>query len=77
MPPEEKSRQQIDAQLERCGWIVQTRDRINLSVARVRGVGVCGVSQPAATGIPSAAIHFAEGILRRPGMSAASSILTG
>jgi type I restriction enzyme R subunit len=42
MAPEEKSRQQIDAQLERCGWIVQTRDRINLSAAR--GVAVCELS---------------------------------
>ena len=42
MTAEEKARQEIDAQLTRCGWVVQTRDGINLSAAR--GVAVCELS---------------------------------
>ena len=39
MSPEEKARQQIDAQLTASGWTVQTRDKINLSTST--GVAVC------------------------------------
>src|ERR1035438_10603618 len=42
MTPEEKARQIIDAQLNRCGWVVQTKNNINLSAAR--GVAVCELS---------------------------------
>ena len=42
MTPEEKARQQIDAQLTASGWAVQTKDKINLSAAR--GVAVCELS---------------------------------
>ena len=48
MTPEEKARQEIDAQLARCGWVVQTRDQINLSAAR--GVALCELSFK--TGVP-------------------------
>ncbi len=37
--PEELARQQIDALLRKCGWIVQTKTEINLSAAC--GVAVC------------------------------------
>ncbi len=42
MTPEEKARQEIDAQLTKCGWVVQTKDKINLSASR--GVAVCELS---------------------------------
>jgi len=42
MTPEEKARQQIDAQLTAAGWAVQAKDRINLSAAR--DVAVCELS---------------------------------
>jgi type I restriction enzyme R subunit len=42
MTPEEKARQIIDAQLNRCGWVVQTKNNIKLSAAR--GVAVCELS---------------------------------
>lgn len=42
MTPEQKAREQIDAQLARCGWVVQTKDKINLSASR--GVAVCELS---------------------------------
>ena len=42
MTPEEKAREQIDAQLTASGWAVQTKDRINLSAAR--GVAICELS---------------------------------
>ncbi len=48
MTPEEKARQQIDAQLTASGWAVQTRDKINLTASR--GVAVCELSF--ATGEP-------------------------
>ncbi|MGA7215448.1 MAG: DEAD/DEAH box helicase family protein, partial [Terrimicrobiaceae bacterium] len=48
MTPEEKSREEIDAQLAASGWVVQTKDRINL--AANRGVAVCELSF--ATGEP-------------------------
>ena len=48
MTPEEKARQLIDAQLAASGWVVQTKDHINLSAAR--GVAVCELSF--ATGEP-------------------------
>jgi type I restriction enzyme, R subunit len=48
MTPEETARQQIDAQVIASGWIVQTKDKINLSAAR--GVAVCELSF--ATGEP-------------------------
>jgi len=31
MTPEETARAEIDVQLTRCGWVVQTKDQINLS----------------------------------------------
>ena len=48
MTPEEKAREQIDAQLAASGWAVQTKDIINLSAAR--GVAICELSF--ATGEP-------------------------
>ena len=48
MTPEEKSREEIDAQLAASGWVVQTKDRINL--AATRGVAICELSF--ATGEP-------------------------
>ncbi len=33
--PEELARQEIDRQLEECGWIVESRNEINLSGQRV------------------------------------------
>ena len=48
MTPEETSRQQIDAQLIASGWVVQTKDNINLAASR--GVAVCELSF--ATGEP-------------------------
>src|ERR1700684_2622479 len=39
MTPEEKARQKIDAMLAASGWIVQTKEKINLSAAR--GVAIC------------------------------------
>ena len=48
MTPEEKARQLIDAQLAASGWVVQTKDNLNLSAAR--GVAVCELSF--ATGEP-------------------------
>lgn len=48
MTPEEKARQEIDAQLTASGWIVQTKDKINLSASR--GVAICELSF--ATGEP-------------------------
>ena len=38
MTPEEKARQQIDSDLERCGWTVQDKSALNLSASR--GVAV-------------------------------------
>ena len=40
MKPEQEARQQIDDQLQAAGWTVQTRDEVNLGVAR--GVAVEG-----------------------------------
>jgi hypothetical protein len=34
MTPEKKARLPIDAQLSACGWVVQAKDKINLSAAR-------------------------------------------
>ena len=34
MTPEEKARQQIDAILSRCGWIVQDKSQMNLHAAK-------------------------------------------
>src|SRR3989442_5198223 len=48
MTPEEEARQRIDAMLVASGWIVQTKDKINLSAAR--GVAICELSF--ATGEP-------------------------
>ena len=42
MTPEEKARQQIDAQLLASGWVVQTKVTLYLSAAR--GVAVCELS---------------------------------
>ncbi|HEX5397575.1 MAG TPA: DEAD/DEAH box helicase family protein, partial [Verrucomicrobiae bacterium] len=42
MTPEEKARQEIDAQLTASGWAVQAKDKINLSTQR--GVAVCELS---------------------------------
>jgi hypothetical protein len=33
MTPEEKARQDIDRQLAQCGWLVQSRDEMNISAA--------------------------------------------
>ncbi|MDR3459101.1 MAG: DEAD/DEAH box helicase family protein [Verrucomicrobiae bacterium] len=46
--PEEQARQSIDAQLIDSGWLVQTKDKINLSASR--GVAICELSF--ATGEP-------------------------
>jgi type I restriction enzyme R subunit len=48
LTPEQRARQQIDAMLTASGWVVQTKDRINLSAAR--GVAICELSF--ATGEP-------------------------
>ena len=48
MTPEEKAREKIDAMLAASGWVVQTKDKINLSAAR--GVALCELSF--ATGEP-------------------------
>lgn len=40
--PEESARQQIDAQLGAAGWVVQTKDKLNLSASR--GVAVAEMS---------------------------------
>jgi type I restriction enzyme, R subunit len=48
MTPEEKAREKIDAMLAASGWVVQTKDNINLSAAR--GVALCELSF--ATGEP-------------------------
>jgi type I site-specific restriction endonuclease len=48
MSPEEKARQKIDAMFVASGWVVQTKDKINLSTAR--GVAICELSF--ATGEP-------------------------
>lgn len=48
MTPEEKARQEIDAQLAAPGWTVQTKDKINLTASR--GVAICELSF--ATGEP-------------------------
>ena len=42
MTPEEKSRAEIDAMLTASGWIVQTKDKINLAVSH--GVAICELS---------------------------------
>ena len=34
MTPEQTAREQIDTQLGRCGWTVQTKDHLNLSASR-------------------------------------------
>jgi len=39
MSPEEKARQQIDAMFTASGWVVQTKDKINLSAARGVAIG--------------------------------------
>ncbi|MDD2709866.1 MAG: type I restriction-modification enzyme R subunit C-terminal domain-containing protein [Verrucomicrobiae bacterium] len=42
MTPEEKARQEIDAMLTASGWVIQAKDKINLSAAR--GVAICELS---------------------------------
>ena len=42
MNPEGKARQKIDALLECCGWLVQTKENINLEAGR--GVAICELS---------------------------------
>jgi hypothetical protein len=42
MTPEEKARQEIDAQHTRCGWTVQIKNRLNLVTSP--GVAVCELS---------------------------------
>ncbi len=39
MKPEEKARRQIDKQLKATGWVVQSRDKVNLGAARGVAVG--------------------------------------
>src|ERR1043166_2018188 len=46
--PEEKAREQIDAKLIAAGWVIQSKDSINLSASR--GVAICELSF--ATGEP-------------------------
>jgi len=48
MTPEEKARQEIDAKLIAAGWVIQSKDSINLSASR--GVAICELSF--ATGEP-------------------------
>ena len=48
MTPEEQARQEIDAQLTASGWVVQTKEKINLAASR--GVAICELSF--ATGEP-------------------------
>src|SRR5947207_11691287 len=48
MTPEETARQRIDAMLTASGWAVQTKDKVNLSVAR----GVAVAELPFKTGEP-------------------------
>src|SRR6266576_1279458 len=56
MTPEEKARQHIDTMLAASGWVVQPKDKINLSAAR--GVAICELSF--ATGEPDYTL-FADG----------------
>ncbi len=56
MTPEEKARHKIDAMLAASGWVVQTKNKINLSAAR--GVAVCELSF--STGEPDYTL-FADG----------------
>jgi type I restriction enzyme R subunit len=60
MTPEQTAREQIDTQLGRCGWTVQTKDKINLSASH--GVAVCKLSF--ANGEPDY-ILFVAGNLQR------------
>jgi hypothetical protein len=46
MMPEEKARQEIDRQLEQCGWIVQNYRQMNISA----GLGVAVREFPLSTG---------------------------
>jgi type I restriction enzyme R subunit len=39
MTPEEKARQEIDAQLTASGWVVQTKNKINLGACRGVAIG--------------------------------------
>lgn len=48
MNPEKKARQRIDSMLVASGWVVQTKDTINLSAQQ--GVAICELSF--ATGEP-------------------------
>jgi type I restriction enzyme R subunit len=34
LPPEQRARQQIDAQLTACGWVIQDYKSMNLGAAR-------------------------------------------
>ena len=40
--PEERARETVDAMLSASGWVVQTKDKINLSASR--GVAICELS---------------------------------
>ena len=73
MTPEEKARQQIDAQLTASGWAVQTKDKINLSAAR--GVAVCELSF--ATGEPDYTLFVDAKALGTVEAKAAGHSLTG
>ncbi|HUA65159.1 MAG TPA: hypothetical protein VME24_04880 [Alphaproteobacteria bacterium] len=42
MTPEEKARQAIDGQLVACGWVVQAKDKVNLSAAK--GIAISELS---------------------------------
>ena len=44
MEPEERARQQIDRQLEECGWQVQNRDELNIYGSK--GVAVREFAMP-------------------------------
>lgn len=56
MTPEERAREAIDRQLIACGWVVQAKDKINLSASR--GVAICELSF--STGEPDYTL-FADG----------------
>jgi type I restriction enzyme R subunit len=48
MTPEEQARQRIDGMLDASGWLVQTKDKVNLSAAR----GIAVVELTFKTGEP-------------------------
>jgi type I restriction enzyme R subunit len=49
-PPEQLARQNIDALLQQCGWIVQSRSEMNLGAARSNASGIAVREFPLKTG---------------------------